>query len=53
MLVMTSSELEVEVEVVFRGLLKGVLKGERKGLESVVAASILLRLAAGVDILND
>lgn len=38
---------------VFMGDLKGVLKGERKGLESVwEAASILLRLAAGVDIMG-
>lgn len=51
-LVMASLEVEVEVEDVFRGVLKGVLKGERKGLESAVAASILLRLAAGVDILS-
>jgi len=35
-----------------RGDLKGVLKGDRNGLERVVdAASILRRLAAGVDIL--
>lgn len=33
-----------------RGDLKGVLNGERKGLESVEAASIRRRFAAGVDI---